>query len=160
MNEIFLETIPLSDLIQSSPIILVITPQGSDHHHISIAPDGKEDPDKYPPFIKTVYHFKVLEILKNEPCIDIPKTITVPEANWDIELGQHELQYLEDMTESPCIEAYSSSIDNIEQAGIIFLQDELTDDGAAGFEFAMESAYESAAMKDNVMAIINEQQPE
>ena len=62
------------------------------------------------------------------------------------------------MTESPCIEAYSSSIDNIEQAGIIFLQDELTEDGGAGFEFAMESAYEAGTMKDKVMAIIDEHQ--
>ena len=158
MSQVWYTEVDLDELVECSTTILAVEPMGFECQEISIAPNGKEDSEKYPPFLKTVYDFKVTEIIKNEFNREIPDAISVPEADWEEELGQHKLYYLEDIDESPDYEAYAPSINDIEKAGIIFLVENITDEGGIEFGFSMSFAYESESMEDNVKTIIQKQQ--
>ena len=155
MSQVWYTEIELDELVECSTTILAVEPMGFEHQKISIAPDGKEDSEKYPAFTKTVYDFKVMGILKNEFDREIPDAISVPEADWEEELGQHKLYYLEDIEESPEYEAYSPSINDIEKAGIVFLVENITNEGGIEFGFSMSFAYESITMKDIVKTIVH-----
>ena len=146
--------VDLHELVECSSTILAVEPIASKHQEISIAPDGIDDAEKYPPFIKTVYEFKVTGIIKNESNNNIPDAISVPEVNWEEELGQHKMYYLDDIEESPDYEAYTPTINGIEEAGIIFLEENITDKGGVEFGFPMSFAYESGDMIDEVKAIV------
>ena len=155
MSQVWYTEVDLDELVECSSTILAVEPMGFEHQVISIAPDGKEDSGKYPPFIKTVYDFKVTGIIKNEFNRDIPDVISVPEADWEEELGQHKLYYLEDIDESPDYEAYTPSINDIEKAGIVFLVENISDKGGIEFGFSMSFAYESITMKNIVKTIVH-----
>ena len=155
MSQVWYTEVELDELVECSTTILAVEPMGFEHHIISIAPDGKEDSEKYPPFTKTVYDFKVMGIIKNEFDREIPDAISIPEADWEEELGQHKLYYLEDIEESPDYESYTPSINDIEKAGIVFLVENITDEGGIEFGFSMSFAYESITMKDIVKTIVH-----
>ena len=159
MSQVWYTEVDLDELVECSSTILAVEPIGFEYQEISIAPDGKIDLEKYPPFVKTVYYFKVIGIIKNEFNREIPDDISVPEADWEEELGQHKLYYLEDIEESPDYESYAPSINDIEKAGIIFLVENITDEGGIEFGFSMSFAYESISMKNIVKTIVHSSKP-
>ena len=158
MSQVCYTEIDLDELVECSSIILAVEPMGFECREISIAPDGKENSEKYPPFVKAFYNFKVAGIIKNEFNRDIPDTISVLEANWEEELEQHKMYYLDNIEESPDYEAYTPSIDDIGEAGIVFLVENITDESGIEFVFSMSFAYESGSMEDDVKAIVQQHQ--
>ena len=159
MSQVCYTEVDLDELVECSSTILAVEPDGFEYQEISIVQNGKEDSEKYPPFVKTVYDFKVMGIIKNEFNREIPDTISVPEANWEEELGQHKMYYLDDIEESPDYEAYASSINDIGVAGIVFLVENITDEGGIEFGFSMSFAYESISMKNIVKTIVHSSKP-
>ena len=155
MSQVCYTEVDLDELVDCSSIILAVEPKGFEYQEISIIRDGKDNSVKYPAFVKTVYDFKVMGIIKNEFNREIPDAISVPEANWEEELEQHKMYHIDDIEESPDYEAYAPSINDIGVAGIVFLVENITDKGGMEFGFSMSFAYESISMKNIVKTIVH-----
>lgn len=111
---------------------------------------------KYPPYLRTTYHFTVLSSIKSIPGVPSVKKLDVRDGYEDLAWRTHSLYYQRHMTMQSILQVYRPSITlNRRDTLLVFLnyappKDPATSMGS--FFFAVRNAYEAAALKDSVVS--------
>ncbi len=151
LSQIHYRNITLEELVHRSRNIFhtkKMTPF-STVEKIDITPaKGKKDDAEYPPFHKTTYHFKVIEVLRGKDRKG--KEIDVLPAHTNSSLMLHKKYYIEGIGKSPVYEMYNTIADFEGSDELILF---LYSSGGI-FEFSAEEAYESVSQKKKIMKMI------
>jgi hypothetical protein len=143
--------VSLSNLIEESNLIVEVEFLKHYKEEVPIVNKyAKESPPKpIPPFIKKGCVFRVKGVLKNEGKIKVPETIQVPDENWRRFLSQHKEEYAGGVSKSFTIYEYTTEVDKIENASILFLhhfQDT--------YELTARDAFEDSTAKEKISMIM------
>ncbi|MDH5681348.1 MAG: hypothetical protein OEZ36_07170 [Spirochaetota bacterium] len=148
------KSISLSELIKKSRYIFLVTPLNPHRttESIDITPKGSQK--SYPPFIRTFYHYKVLESLKPSQKVFPDKIIVGAYSNWKLSL--HRAYYLQGRSKSNTYPFYGTisgrSVDFIAKQYIIFIEKMFKD--KSRYVFVAENAREFSKQRDKVMEAI------
>lgn len=146
MTQTGYEDISLENLIVKSNVIVIaerLDPPFTEEE-IIIHPDK----EKYPPYKKTTYHFKVTEDLFPKERYS-GQVISVNGYEFEKGLQMHKNYYLHDMGVSPVLELYEGKASRESKQLIIFLKI-----AKAGLEFSALSSYESVSERSKIKKLI------
>lgn len=158
-NETFYKNITLERLIDKSDVIALVEksdkPVTSEKVSIGIG---------YPPFIKTIHHFKVIKVLFKKPGFKTAdaSAINVVMAHYSADLDIHTKYHKNKLSKSPIYESYQEqSIDSMkDQQFIIFVKQHFIVTGyfekkivpvKGMLEWTVENSYEIAAHMESVI---------
>jgi hypothetical protein len=148
-SRIHYRDVALPDLVRDSQHIFVVRKGVPERRQLTkpIHPDQK----KYPPFVTWISRYQVVAVLKGGPSKRIGKTIEVWPGDYEESLHLHQAYYLRGLSISPIKPIYRSAEADLASSDrlIVFLRD-----GSQGLAFTVSDAVESAAKRNQVLALI------
>lgn len=148
MSKVYYEKITLEEMVKQSNAIFIVekaTP------FLSIE-DIKihENVEKYPPFKKTTYHYRVIEVLFGNKDL-CKKKIRVMSPDNERALRLHKDYYLKGISKSPIYQSYSSRFDLVKDKKVILFLNHVKKDE---YKLTVLSAVESIQMKTKITELI------
>jgi hypothetical protein len=155
LTQVGIQYVSLEDVIQRSDAVVEVAKADSfiTQEEIKIHRNVK----KYPPYIKSLYHYRVTgNLYKEDTSLSIGKVIAVEDANFESDLRLHKLYYLEGIGKSPIHDRYRPGVDvyDVKKEKLILFLRKTEKNGL--FKYTVDFAYEGYSHKRGIVRMIGE----
>ena len=159
-SQVFLEAVPLGEVVQRSRVVVVARAAAPFEvvEEVDITPAGEaKDPKRYPPFHQVRQRFvvdRVLHASLDAPKLEAGAVIVVADAAEESDLELHVKLHVERVSKSPLYDAYqrTADADPAKDSVILFLRGPAEAGGP--LRFAVVGAWEGLAAENAVKKAI------
>lgn len=153
MSRIHHHIISLKELVdRSSCVVSVIKEEPFiNRQAIEISPLRRKVLGKtYPPFIRMIFHFKVVDVLSDTPDVKRGDSLAVSAPHWEARLRQHKRYHLDGRSISSIAATYQKTTRYpLKDEFLIFLRKQ-----GNQYELAAEGAYDALSQKEYICDLL------